>query len=205
MSRRPASWLVPILLLIAGAVTAAAGADAAAEDSAVWRPEEGRELIGKSAPEWRDLEWLQGGPLALEDLRGRVVLVRFWLVGCSYCRTTAPALVGLHEEYGDRGLTVVGIHHPKSEAARDPALVRRAAEHYGFDFPVALDNRWSTIRAYGVGSALTRFTSVSFLIGPDGTIRWVHDGGAYAPGQGEEGRAYEALVAAIERWLPEGG
>ena len=177
-----------------------------AEESAAsssWRPEEGRELIGTPAPAWRDLEWLQGGPLALEDLRGRTVLLRFWLVGCPYCRTSAPALVGLQEEYGDRGLVVVGIHHPKSEAAKDPEVVRRAAEGYGFEFPIALDDEWSTIRAYGVGAVFTRFTSVSFLIGPDGVIRWVHDGGAYAPGAGEDGRAYDSLVEAIERWLPE--
>lgn len=200
MNRRSIRRLIPALV---AAVALIGPANAAAED-ARWRPEEGRELIGTPAPEWRDLDWIQGGPLTLEDLRGRAVLVRFWLVGCPYCRTSAPALVRLHEEYGDRGLTVVGLHHPKSEAAKDPDLVRRAAQHYGFDFPVALDNRWSTIHAYGVGSAFTRFTSVSFLIGPDGVIRWVHDGGAYAPGDGEEGRAYEALVAAIERWLPEG-
>lgn len=201
MNRRSIRRLIPALV---AAVALAGPASAAAEDAARWRPEEGRELIGTPAPEWRDLDWIQGGPLTLEDLRGRAVLLRFWLVGCPYCRTSAPALVRLHEEFGDRGLTVVGLHHPKSEAAKDPDLVRRAAQHYGFDFPVALDNRWSTIRAYGVGSVFTRYTSVSFLIGPDGVIRWVHDGGAYAPGDGEEGRAYEALVAAIERWLPEG-
>lgn len=193
-----------VLVLALGATAPACSAQDSAYDLAPWRPEEGRGLVGTAAPEWRDLEWIEGGPLTLEELRGRAVLVRFWLVGCPYCRTSAPALVRLQEEYGDRGLVVVGIHHPKSEAAKDPETVRRVAERYGFDFPVALDNRWSTIRAYGVGSVFTRFTSVSFLVGPDGVIRWVHDGGAYAPGDGEEGRAYEALVEAIERWLPEG-
>lgn len=117
MNRRSIRRLLPVLVA-AAALTGAAGlANATAEDADRWRPEEGRELIGTPAPEWRNLDWLQGGPLTLEDLRGRVVLVRFWLVGCPYCRTSAPALVGLHEKYGDRGLTVVGIHHPKSEAA----------------------------------------------------------------------------------------
>lgn len=180
-----------------------AAASAAEPEGSVWRPEEGRELLGEPAPEWRNLRWLQGGPLTLEDLRGRAVLLRFWLVDCPWCRRTAPALVDLHERYRDRGLVVVGIHHPKSEAARDPDVVRRAAERYGFDFPVALDNAWTTIRAYGVGTHFRRFTSISFLVGPDGTIRWIHDGGAYRPGEDEEGRAYDSLVAAIEEWLPE--
>lgn len=178
---------------------------AAADEPATWQPEEGRALIGEPAPAWRGLRWLQGGPLTVEELRGKAVLLRFWLVGCPYCRRSAPALVGLHERYRDRGLVVVGIHHPKSEAARDPEVVRRAAERYSFDFPVAMDDDWATIRGYGVGTHFQRFTSVSFLIDPEGTIRWVHDGGAYHPGDGEEGRAYESLVAAVEEWLPEGG
>lgn len=200
MPRRSA-LLVCAFLALVGA-SSAVSAQAPARSPAPWQPEEGRELLGTPAPEWRDLEWLQGGPLSVADLRGRAVLVRFWLIDCPYCRASAPALVRLHEEYGDRGLVVVGIHHPKSEAAKDPDVVREVADDYGFDFPLALDDRWSTLRAYGVGTTFTRFTSVSFLIGPDGVIRWVHDGGAYAPGGGEEGRAYEALVAAIERWLP---
>lgn len=197
-----ATALAMILLTLAGTPTGAP-ALGAADAPPEWQPEEGRALVGTPAPEWRGLEWLQGGPLTLDELRGQVVLLRFWLVDCPFCRRTAPALVGLHERYGDRGLVVVGIHHPKSDAARDPDVVRHAAQRYGFSFPVALDNHWATIRAYGVGSHFRRFTSVSFLIGPGGDIRWVHDGGAYRPGDDDEGRAYEALVAAIERWLPD--
>ena len=36
---------------------------------------EGSELLGKPAPAWDAAEWIQGQPLTLEGLRGRVVLV----------------------------------------------------------------------------------------------------------------------------------
>src|SRR5687767_10682308 len=78
---------------------------------------EGDELIGKPAPAWRELAWLAGGPLKLEALRGKAVLIRFWTVGCALCTRTAPALNEVWEKYRDRGLVVVGIHHPKSEEA----------------------------------------------------------------------------------------
>jgi peroxiredoxin len=106
-----------------------------------------------------------------------VVLLRFWLMDCPYCQRSAAALRTWSKRYAERGLVVVGIHHPKSEEARDRKLVEAAARDLGFDFPVGTDDEWTTVRAYGVGSVFKRYTSVSFLIGRDGIIRFVHDGG----------------------------
>lgn len=170
-----------------------------------WTPSEGASLIGTRAPDWRGIEWIQGGPLALSDLRGKVVLLRFWLVGCPYCTRSAPALRELSESYKDRGLVVVGLHHPKADALRDPDTVARAARALGFEFPIGLDNEWKSIRAYGVGHIFQRFTSVSFVIDRDGIIRFVHDGGEFHTGGGDEHRdcnaAYDALVETIEESL----
>ncbi len=38
----------------------------------------GAELIGTKALGWEGAEWLNSEPLRLEDLRGKVVLVRWW-------------------------------------------------------------------------------------------------------------------------------
>jgi hypothetical protein len=35
----------------------------------------GADLVGKPCPEWSNEKWVQGGPLRLGDLRGKVVLV----------------------------------------------------------------------------------------------------------------------------------
>ena len=176
---------------------------------AAWAPREGRGLLGTAAPEWSGIEWLHGGPLRLEDLRGRVVLLRFWLIECPYCRRSAWALRAWAEAYRDDGLVVVGIHHPKSEEARDPETVAAAARDLGFDFPIGIDNAWTTVRAYGVGSVFKRFTSVSFLIDRDGIIRFVHDGGEYhadgGAGHEECAAAHRALEAAIRRALGRDG
>lgn len=197
MPRRALS-LVP-LLIAAACVNGEAGA--------VWSPREGRELLGTAAPEWRGVEWIQGGPLSLADLRGRVVLLRFWLVNCPYCQRSAAALRTWSKRYGRRGLVVVGIHHPKSEEARERKLVKAAARDLGFDFPVGTDDEWTTVRAYGVGSVFKRYTSVSLLIGRDGIIRFVHDGGEYhqgaEPGHEECRAAYETFESAIRSALAE--
>lgn len=170
-----------------------------------WLPLEGRELLGTSAPEWMGIRWIQGGPLTLSALRGKVVLLRFWLIDCAYCEKTAPALREFWSKYRAQGLVVVGLHHPKSDAARNPERVTRAARDLGFDFPIGQDDEWTTVRAYGVGSHFERFTSVSFLIDRKGIIRFVHDGGEYHRGGGPDHRecsaAYETLDAAIRESL----
>jgi peroxiredoxin len=159
---------------------------------------EGAALIGTAAPEWRGLTWLSGGPLTLAGLRGRVVLLRFWSDACPYCEKTAPALRALDERYRARGLTVVGIHHPKPPGAVDPATVSRVANQLGFTFPVATDRDWTTVRAYGVGSTFQRFTSVSLLIDRDGRIRWVHPGGEFHAGGGAGHEACNAAFASLD-------
>jgi peroxiredoxin len=197
-----ASAMFAIRLLLANLLCF--GALARAEP---WKPAEGLELLGTRAPPFRGIDWLQGGPLTLEGLGGRAVLLRFWLVDCSMCRQTAPALNELWETYGARGLTVVAIHHPKSEDARDPAVVRAAMREYAFRFPVGIDQDWNTVRAYGVGTHFRRYTSVSILIDRHGVIRFVHDGGKFhrGGGKGHErcNRSFEALREAIEKVLAE--
>lgn len=46
-------------------------------------PKSGADLIGRTPPEWTaGPEWRGSKPLRLRDLRGRVVMVRFWTDTC---------------------------------------------------------------------------------------------------------------------------
>lgn len=176
---------------------------ASAASTADWSPREGGELVGRSAPEIEGVEWLSGGPVSVAQARadGSVLLMRFWLTECPYCAASAPALNEMHQRYAERGLVVVGIHHPKSERARNPDFVRAAAKDLGFDFAVGIDDEWKTVRAYGVGTAFRSFTSVSFLIDKTGVIRWVHDGGEFHRGGGQGHERCNAALESLERAL----
>src|SRR5262245_45320363 len=55
-------------------------------------PDSGAERIGRPAPEFAFARWARGGPLRIADLRGKVVLVRFWTDQCRFCRATLPSL-----------------------------------------------------------------------------------------------------------------
>lgn len=43
-----------------------------------------------------------------EDFKGKVALFFFWAHWCPDCKRQEPILAALHEEYGERGLTIVG-------------------------------------------------------------------------------------------------
>jgi len=162
--------------------------------------EELHELIGRPAAGFSVEHWINSPPLELEQLRGQVVLVRFWTApGCRFCRATAPALNDLHARYAARGLRVIGFYHHKSDAPLVPKDVERYAREFGFRFPVAIDPDWRTLRAWWLSKTDHRFTSVSFLIDRRGVIRHIHPGGQYVRGDTDHTR----LEAMIEKLLDE--
>ena len=64
--------------------------------------------MGKPAPELR-LEGLDGKPLSLSDLRGKVVFVNFWATWCGPCQEEIPSLIDMQNKYASKGFTVLGI------------------------------------------------------------------------------------------------
>jgi thiol-disulfide isomerase/thioredoxin len=52
---------------------------------------------------------LQGKPLALQDYRGKVVVVDFWSDSCGPCHGEQQTLQGLSEAYSTKGVQFVGI------------------------------------------------------------------------------------------------
>jgi peroxiredoxin len=171
----------------------------------------GFSIVGKPVPEWpvkTPEKWVQGGPLTLSDLRGKVVLIRFFMdADCPLCRGTAPALNEFHRLYSSRGLTVVGMYTPKPRPRAVPAdVVRRYVEAYGFEFPVAVDDDWSALRRLWLDRMPeAEYTSASLLIDRNGILRHVHEGGLYSKEVGDPvaRRGYEEMRAAIERLLAE--
>jgi peroxiredoxin len=157
-------------------------------------------LVGQKAPEWQLEHWLNSKPLKLEDLRGKVVLVRWWTAPeCPYCAATAPALNEFQKQYGGRGLEVVGIYHHKSAAPLKTDDVRRYADKFGFKFPVAIDPDWRTLKQWWLDAGAGDWTSVSFLLDREGRIRHIHPGGQYVKGDAD----YDTMKRKIEGLLAE--
>ncbi|MGQ0535803.1 MAG: redoxin domain-containing protein [Methanobacteriota archaeon] len=120
--------------------------------------------------------WLQSEPLDLVSLRGKVVLVDFWTYSCINCIHTFPFLREWHDRYAADGLVIVGVHSPEFRFERDPENVARAAEKYGLEYAIAIDNDYQIWRAYQ-----NRFWPAEYLIDSYGRVRHTHFGeGGYA-------------------------
>ena len=143
-------------------------------------------ILGKPVPEWPAKSaalWVQGEPLTLGALRGKVVLIRFFMESdCPHCRATAPTLNEFHDEFAGQGLVVIGMYTPKPKPRAVTAdEVRGYVTAYGFKFPVAIDADWGALHRLWLDRVKDAdFTSASLLIDRHGILRHVQEGGTYA-------------------------
>jgi cytochrome c biogenesis protein CcmG/thiol:disulfide interchange protein DsbE len=123
---------------------------------------------------------LQGRPVDLASLRGKVVAVNFWATWCAPCRSEIPALAAVWREHRDRCFEVLGV---AEESAREDVL--RAAPE--IPYPILLDERAQALAPWKVqGYPRT------YVVDAEGFVRRVFEG---------EVRRGE-LEAAIEPLLP---
>ena len=108
----------------------------------------------------------RGGTVALDALRGKVVLVDFWASWCVPCRQSFPWMSTVSERYAASGLVVVAIDLDKS---REPA--EAFLRDFSPLFIVAFDPLGKTAEAYDV----TAMPS-SYLVGRDGRLIYSHAG-----------------------------
>lgn len=155
-------------------------------------------VIDQPAPPFTVTQWFNSEPLTLDQLRGKVVFVR-WFMGpsCPFCSGTAPTLRKLHDSYAAKGLTVIGMYHHKEATPLDPHQVSGWVKHFGYQFPVAIDKDWTTLKRWWLDGHERSFTSVSFLVDKAGIVRRVHLGGTIAP----EGDDIAAITSDVERLL----
>jgi len=123
------------------------------------------------APAWRNTSWLNADhALTLDELRGRVVLLNFWVFTCYNCTNTVPSLVEFDRKYRGQGLTLIGIHTPEFPpyaGEHDKGNVARALERYDITYPNAQDNDSKTWDLYGI-----RFWPSFVLIDKRGNVRY---------------------------------
>jgi len=159
---------------------------------------DGAEIVGTRAPGWDLPEWIGSPPIAWASLRGKAVLVRWFMsTDCPYCTASAPALNALHDQYGSRGLQVVGMYHHKNPEPLDVEKVRGWVDDFKFKFPVAVDRDWRTLHKWWLDGHDRPYTSVSMLVDQDGVIRQIHPGGTLSLGSPD----YEVLRSKIEQLL----
>jgi thiol-disulfide isomerase/thioredoxin len=87
--------------------------------------------------------WLNSPPLATSALRGKVVLVDFWIYTCIYWLRTLPFVRAWAGKYKDKGLVVIGVHTPEFRFEKNIDNVRREVTALRVDYPVvAVDSEY---------------------------------------------------------------
>ena len=124
-----------------------------------------------SAPAFAAGKWLNSEPLALEKLRGRVVLVEFRAFACSDCVNPLPALKDLDAGYRARGLTIIGVETPATDNEKIFADLVEAVERRGIKYPVVTDYESKIRQAYGVAAS-----PAVVILDKQGRIRYKHVG-----------------------------
>jgi len=132
-----------------------------------------RPWTGGPAPKLA-LQDLEGRLHALEDYRGKVVLINFWATWCDPCRAEMPALNKLRASLAGHPFAVLAVNLAESEGR-----VRRFMEQVPLDFPVLLDRDSGAAKAWKA-----RVLPVSFVVDAEGRIRysalgeidWAQDG-----------------------------
>lgn len=112
-----------------------------------------------------------GKPIKIADYKGKVVLLDIWTYSCINCQRTIPYLKTWYTKYEKDGLVIIGLHTPEFAFEKVQKNVEDAVKKFGIEYPVVLDNDYSTWNDYG-----NRYWPRKYLIDIDGYIVYDHIG-----------------------------
>jgi cytochrome c biogenesis protein CcmG/thiol:disulfide interchange protein DsbE len=131
------------------------------------------------APDFQ-MKDVDGKPVTLAGLRGKVVLLNFWATWCGPCREEIPSLIALQKQYRDK-LQIIGMLTDDDD---DEAL-HKVIEAEGINYPVVLATPEMRMEYGGIPALPTLF-----VINAEGRVVQKHVG-LYNPA------LYEAEVRAL--------
>ena len=137
----------------------------------------------------RATEWLNSPRLTAASLLGRVVLVDFCTYTCINWLRQLPYVRAWAKKYREK-LVVIGVHTPEFAFERNVENVRRAVQQIRIEYPIVIDNDYSTWRAFD-----NNYWPALYFIDARGRVRQHHFG------EGE----YERSETTIQRLLAEAG
>lgn len=140
-----------------------------------------KEVLNKPSPEWSTTD-IEGKPVSLADLKGKVVVMDFWYRGCGWCMYAMPQVKQLAEDYKDKPVVVLGMN-----TDQDKADAKVVIDAFGLQHP--------TVRAQGISEKYgIRGFPTLVIVDQDGVVRDVHVG--YSPTlRADVGKRIDELLA----------
>ncbi len=123
-------------------------------------------LEGERAPDL-SLPDLEGKPVQLSHLKGKVVVVNFWATWGLPFREEVRDFVRLHKEYRGRGLEIIGVAMDKGKEER----VKAFAKEFAIEYPIVVGD------IHVARQWLVRGIPMTFLVDREGKVAQVLPGG----------------------------
>ncbi|MGR9036031.1 MAG: peroxiredoxin family protein [Gammaproteobacteria bacterium] len=105
---------------------------------------------------------ITGKHMAVNELRGRPVIITFWATDCPACIKEIPLLVEWYRRYHEKGLEIIAV----AMFYDPPSRVVGMAKAKDLPYDVALDFSAGHARAFGN----VDLTPTTFLVDPEGKI-----------------------------------
>jgi peroxiredoxin len=160
-------------------VPAASNLDSLLATLAVHRPPEALEAPDFTLPD------VDGRPVRLRELRGKLVFLNFWATWCPPCRLEMPSMERLYQTFKETAFAMlaVSIDRQGVEAVKPFMLELQLT------FPALLDEKSAVARQYGL-----RGLPTTYLIDPEGRLI-----GAAVGGRDWDRPEAKALIAGLLR------
>jgi thiol-disulfide isomerase/thioredoxin len=140
--------------------------------------------------------WLnvpKGTRLTLASRKGKVTILHFWTFDCINCKRNLPAYDRWQKRFAAKGVLVIGVHTPETEAERNPANVAKKVKELGISYPVLVDSDHENWKRWQ-----QRIWPTIYLIDKQGRVRYGWEGELEYQGAGGEAKMTRLIEALLK-------
>lgn len=126
-------------------------------------------MIQRDLPDMKQLQDLQGNPVDMNKLKGKVLVIDFWATWCVPCLASFPYMEKVYQRYKDReDLTFLIVNTGANNTLEDAVKWKSTVD---YTFPVYYNADPEMLSDFGV-----RMIPASFVVDSQGQIRFATSG-----------------------------